>query len=332
MYFDDLDKVAFFEPVKQDVNKLCILTGYATPNMASWLIKNISEKLTKPIEIELIVGMVPFDGLSVAVHEGFKELQTSTMPPHITKFTCSYVYNNDPVHTKMYIWLKDNTPKVAYTGSANFTQIAFSLNRRENLIDCDATEAYEYYKAIQNDSIYCNHSEIEDHIIIYPTHPILDVENNPVEDLSGGGVEKVVLSLLNSKTGETHPKSGLNWGHRKNRYVLKSGEVKYGERNKNESYIPLPAVIARSGFFPLDKQHFSVVTDDKHQLILRVEQQKDKAITTPLSNALLGEYFRNRLGLSNGAYVHKEDLVKYGRTDVTFYKLDEEQYYMDFSV
>ena len=94
----------------------------------------------------------------------------------------------------------------------------------------------------------------------------------------------------------------------------------------------MPSHIAKSGFFPLDKQHFLVVTDDHHTLQLRVEQQNDKAITTPASNALLGEYFRNRLGLCNGAYVKKDDLLAYGRTDVTFYKIDEEQYYMDFSV
>ena len=62
-----------------------------------------------------------------------------------------------------------------------------------------------------------------------------------------------------------------------------------------------------------------------------MEQQNDKAITTPASNAQLGEYFRNRLGLANGANVHTSDLKAYGRTDVVFYKIDDEQYYMDFS-
>ena len=52
----------------------------------------------------------------------------------------------------------------------------------------------------------------------------------------------------------------------------------------------------------------------------------------PASNALLGEYFRNRLGLANGAYVTAADLRSYGRTDVTFIKIDEEHYYMDFSI
>jgi hypothetical protein len=36
--------------------------------------------------------------------------------------------------------------------------------------------------------------------------------------------------------------------------------------------------------------------------------------------------------MPNGSYISRTDLENYGRTDVTFYKLDEEQYYMDFSV
>ncbi|MFV0343910.1 MAG: restriction endonuclease PLD domain-containing protein [Anaerocolumna sp.] len=318
MYFQDLDKVVFFNPTMQDVNRLCILSGYATPNMTSWLIKNISERLLRPTEITLIVGMIPYDGLSISVHEGFKELIKEKLPQNISKLTCSYVYNNAPVHSKIYIWLKDDAPVIAYTGSADFTQNAFSTRKRENILECDPVIAYNYYKNVENDSIYCNHAEIEDHIILYPTHPILDNENNPRDSLSGAEIESVTLSLL-AKNGEVGTRSGLNWGQRKG-------------RNKNQAYIPLPIHIAKSGFFPLNKQHFTVVTDDHHQLILRVEQQFDKAITTPLSNAQLGEYFRSRLGLANGKFVTKQDLDNYGRTDVTFYRLDEEQYYLDFSV
>ena len=82
----------------------------------------------------------------------------------------------------------------------------------------------------------------------------------------------------------------------------------------------------------MEKQHFVAKTDDGHTLILRVEQENNKAITTPLSNAQLGEYFRGRLGLPNGAYISRKDLLSYGRTDVTFYKIDDEEFYMDFSV
>lgn len=183
---------------------------------------------------------------------------------------------------------------------------------------CEASDALNYFQAIENDTIYCNHAEIEEHIIIHPTHPILDMENAPIRTLEGEGLKRENLSLL-SRTGDVGIRSGINWGQR------------HG-RNPNQAYIPLPANIARSGFFPLNGQHFTVITDDHHQLILRIEQAGNKAITTPLSNAQLGEYLRNRLNLPNGAFISKEDLTKYGRSDITFYKLDDEQYYMDFSV
>ena len=125
------------------------------------------------------------------------------------------------------------------------------------------------------------------------------------------------LELL-TKRGDVGKRSGLNWGQR-------------DKRNRNEAYIPLCRTIAKTDFFPKEKQHFMARTDDGKCLLLRVEQQNDKAITTPLSNALLGEYFRSRLGLSNGEYITKEHLLNYGRTDVTFYKIDDEQYFMDFS-
>ena len=64
---------------------------------------------------------------------------------------------------------------------------------------------------------------------------------------------------------------------------------------------------------------------------MRTEQQRNKALTTPLSNAELGEYFRYRLGLGNGDFVREEDLAKYGRTDVEFIKYDDETYFMNFA-
>ena len=127
------------------------------------------------------------------------------------------------------------------------------------------------------------------------------------------------MSLLTQRTGDVGVTSGLNWGQR-------------AHRNPNEAYIHIPAHVARSGFFPIDEAVFTVLTDDHRQLLLRVEQGGDKAITTPFSNALLGEYFRNRIGAPEGARITKADLERYGRTDVTFIKIEDELFYMDFSV
>lgn len=131
-------------------------------------------------------------------------------------------------------------------------------------------------------------------------------------------VDSVKLSLLDSRTGETHLSSGLNWGQRDN-------------REPNQAYIPVPVKIVRMGFFPLNGVHFDVFTDDHQHLTLRLEQDNDKAITTPENNSILGKYFRYRLGLTSGQFVTRKHLENYGRTDVTFSKTRDGKFLLDFS-
>jgi hypothetical protein len=78
---------------------------------------------------------------------------------------------------------------------------------------------------------------------------------------------------------------------------------------------------------------FTVITDDQKTFICTRAQKGDEgqAIETPQDNSILGRYFRERLGLPSGAFVSTEDLRRYGRMDVTFYKIDDENYYTDFS-
>lgn len=313
----NLDKQILFNPLKYDADELYILTAYATPNMLSWFIKNLQHKTKTPIKVRLIVGMVPFDNLSVSIHEGFVQLVSMPLPVEVSSIKCSYVTDSPAVHSNLYIWCKHNTPFLAFSGSANFVQSSFVGNHRQELMwECDPKEAMDYYEEAEARTIYCNHAEVEEYIILRPSHPVLDIECNLVDGIDD--YDSVTLSLI-TKSGEPGIKSGLNWGQRKG-------------REPNQAYIPLPSKIAKTGFFPLEKRHFTAITDDHHQLTLRVEQQNNKAITTPVRNSDLGEYFRNRLGLPNGSFVTRQDLEKYGRTDVKFVKLDDETFYMDFSL
>jgi hypothetical protein len=318
IYYSNFRNQILLNPIAAGADQLKIVSGYATHTMASWHLTEIASRFQNPINLTLIVGMCQYDGLSISVHEGFKSLVADCSLPNKSRFTCQYVFEGAPVHSKLYLWQKEGAPFCAYMGSANYTQSAFSSARREIMTACDPHKAFEYFDLIERNTIYCNHAEVEDYITLKPTHPILTAEETPLLSLQGAGVSNVTVSLL-SRSDDVGRRSGLNWGQRDG-------------REPNQAYIPLPAQIARSGFFPLEKRHFSVLTDDGKQLILRIEQSNDKAVTTPLNNSLLGEYFRNRLGVSNGAFIHKHDLARYGRTDVTFYKLDDEQYFMDFSV
>lgn len=314
---DFREKILLY-PILQGADHLRIVSGYATHTMASWHIAEIKERFGAAVDIDLIVGMCGLDGLSRSVHEGFKEIMRHRQTTSQSRLTCKYIVEGRPVHTKLYLWEKGGNPFCAYMGSANYTQPAFLGFRREAMEECDPEAARDYLETLEPDTIYCNHAEVEDKVIITRTHPVLETEEAPAVSLHGAGVQNVTLSLL-ARGGETGRRSGLNWGQRDG-------------REPNQAYIPLPASVARSSFFPLGRRQFSVLTDDGMQLILRVEQQNDKAITTPLNNSQIGEYFRRRIGVANGAYVSRSDLEHYGRTNVVFYKLDEEQFFMDFSV
>lgn len=70
---------------------------------------------------------------------------------------------------------------------------------------------------------------------------------------------------------------------------------------------------------------------DSKQFILRVEPKNNKVITASRNDSLLRKYFINRLRLPNGAFVSKNDLLVYERTNLMFYKRDEEQFIVYFS-
>lgn len=302
-----------FAPIKERADKLCILASDATPSMASWLLKSYEEIGISDVTVELIITDTLNKGMDKNSHESFRELHGTRYSDKWGNFSCNYLIQPFGMEIGNYcIWLKEDIPVKAYEFLVPFTQQYFLHENEEDIKEIDMDFAYEIYGEVEKRSMYCTHAEVEEYIVFRSSDNSMDGQ------ITEDNENYVCLSLL-AKGGNIGKKSGLNWGQR-------------GKRNKNEAYIPLPSYVAKSGFFPLNKQHFLVVTDDHHTLQLRVEQQNDKAITTPASNALLGEYFRNRLGLCNGAYVRKEDLLAYGRTDVTFYKIDEEQYYMDFSV
>lgn len=321
MILRDLRQTILFDPLERDVNELYIISGYATPNMLDWYIGKMQSIAMHPIKIEIIIGMTAFDGISESIHEDFSNLVRTPLPAEVSSLVCSYIYEKPAVNSNIYIWAKDGNPSFAFIGSAWFTYSAFSgIMRNEVMNECNPADAFDFYKSLISRSIYVTSSSVSEYIVLSSKHPIYDRESkitSVADAFKMAGYKTARLSLL-SRTGKPGAKSGLNWGQRPG-------------REPNQAYIPLPIRIARSGFFPLQQEHFTATTDDGHQLILRVEQQNDKAITTPERNSDLGEYFRNRLGIPNGEPVTREDLDKYGRTDVIFVDLEDGTYYMDFS-
>jgi len=192
------------------------------------------------------------------------------------------------------------------------------------LKEINDTNIENYFQLIEKDSIFCNLPEAEELVCVrndgnyYREH--IREEKSIESSKNVTNIENVKVSLLSKRTGEVQNRGGLNWGQREG-------------REHNQAYIQLPPDVYNSNFFPKAPQQFTIVTDDSKSFICRraEKDEQGQTIHTPLNNSLLGEYFRNRLGLPNGAFVTRQNLEDYGRTDVVFYKFGDEEYYMDFS-
>jgi len=317
-----LFEAVLINPALSGCNNLHIVSGYATAAMAFHHIQTLLKK-NLDVSIHLLIGMCPQDGLSETNHRAFQQL---SQEEYRNNFECSYVVNSIPVHSKVYAWCKNEKPLQAFIGSANYTQNAFGSSQMEAVSEGDPQKCHGYFELISKDSIYCTHVDAENSIQIYNDKDYFRRRTPKVRGISksrkGNKTEldalpSVKISFLD-RHGELPQRSGLNWGQRL-------------RRDPNQAYIRVPLDVARTNFFPPVSVHFTVLTDDGKVLICTRAQDYGKAIHTPHNNSLIGEYFRNRLGLANGQPITVGDLRRHGRTNIEFYKIDDETYYMDFS-
>ena len=242
-YPDGIAGKILFDPIKEGADRLCILTAEATPSMASWLLKSYEELGISDVTVKLIIGDTLNKGIDKGSHESFKELHGTRYSDTWGNFSCSYLTHPPAFeNNSYYIWLNGDTPVRAYKISEPFTQQYLLHDDKENVNETDAVQAYGIYTDAEKRTVYCTYAEVDEYVVLR------SAEDTTREQMETDAENCVHLSLL-ARGGETGTRSGLNWGQR-------------NKRNRNEAYIPLPSHIAKSGFFPLDKQHFLVVTED----------------------------------------------------------------------
>ena len=308
---ENLFQQVLIEPAERfEADRMLAVSGYVTANMAYKHMEQLNSLELHP-SIHVVAGMVPAQGMNRAHHEQF--VSFSQRGIHGCPFSCKYTVSDNPVHSKVFIWMKDESPVAAFAGSANYTARGFGENQNEIMIHADPKAALKYYERTAGQAIYCFDENIENRISLKTQMKKEDYREDYVENKA----ESVKLPLV-TRSGDTHSRAGLNWGQRSN-------------RNPDQAYLPVPSKIAKRGFFPPRTHHFTVHTDDGHSFIFVVAQQGNKALHTPQDNSILGRYFRRRLKLESGQYVKREHLTRYGRTDVSFDKIDDDSYFMDFS-
>ena len=318
MLTEDLWDTVLRDPVlNEDCDELFMVVGYSS---ASFLRNHLEFLKTNKSEvtINLIRGINRSDD-----HSAYLEV----LNDYAGRFNGYYYKGVGEVHSKTYVWCKNGRPLIGFSGSANYSQKAFTPRLQQNQMVChDATKLFDYFNNILSSS-----EKIEDYV---PQAGEGEVTQHAYDGTSlppGAGVwiepNKSVRIAIPSRIlkGEVANVDSLNWGFRKT-----------GQRDKNEACLNIRGDGLTVGFLPPHNYTFTLLTDDGKTFDCKRYQGGGKAISTTKNsiygNAKLGRYFRRRLNIPLGTFVTKEHLIKYGRTDFVLTKINDDTFALDFSV
>jgi hypothetical protein len=323
IYTENLYDHVLSKPIEEDgLNSLSIITGYSSPGM----VQQHFNKINNPaFRINVIIGM---GTAGLINHNYYKNI----MENYQDRFSC-YYYNEkkSSVHSKLYIWSNDDK-YCAFAGSANYSnQAFFNSNRHEFMFQLDkdgCRQAISYYERIKNLSVICKDREIDQIINSQegqldgsPEEDIQLLDGTAVELETYNGLRRVRLSLL-MRNGQSHkPGNGLNWN-----------VDRPDRKDKNAAFIPTRDA-KKWKFFPPWKEKYFIIQDyhDKDNTFFgQVEGTDGKNLSSAEDKQILGEWFRNKLGLKFGDTITKRHLLDYGKTYVDFHKVDDDTFLIDF--
>lgn len=340
MFTEEFEEKILLGPARKNgtgCNHLRIITAFTdAERISSHLIRladGRNKEFASNIKVDIILGMTRGAGLTEKKHK-----RLCSLIEHLNgvigmpKVSCRYIVEGRQVHSKVYIWSKGGQAVTAYCGSVNYTMNAFFV-RRECMEVCDAKEAMHYYKSLLKDTINCLNEEATSRLTFATKKNMEDdiaetnLENLSWEQLKGLTLlDDLCVSLLKADGSDTGYGSGVNWGIRRNGY----------KRDRNQAYIPYNTADRKKGFFPEKNADgtypvFKVVIKGQGAFYMRQAQAHGKALETPESNAIIGEWLRKILGIPDGTYITKEMLEQAGGTSVRFKKYSEDIYSLEFS-
>ena len=185
-------------------DRMMIISGYVGPAP----IKNL-KSLNIPVKV--VAGMYS-KGVNSRLYNSLERCKKDN--PLLQVY-----YSNTEIHSKIYIWYKDNQIIDVLIGSANFSNNGLQIPYRESLADMDARDNSKltaYVDMILKNST--EHPTIVNHER-ESSYKVVDVDNKQDVDITENSNDNsfaIAFPLYVSKKSkgirEVAEKSGLNWG------------------------------------------------------------------------------------------------------------------------
>ena len=311
MYTTTNDKTLLEHIICHDLNNICdefiAISGYIGPDP----IIQFSEK---KINMKIYYGMAN-ETLNYKFDKKLKELDREYTNLQI-------YYPTIAIHSKIYIWKKNNTIIGAFCGSANFSSNSLLKINRDVLLDVDKddyTKLNEYQNLIQNSSIRC-----KDYLI--------EKESNETDE------------CLDSEICTSSPLFGnaskINWGHSPNGHVNKRDSYISVRKKDIRNYPKLfPPKEGNAGLGYADNEPIEVIWDDGSSMVCLLEGSQTingmrypNKISSYGSKKIIGDYIRKRMNILPGTFVSESDFHAYGRNNIEISLISDNVYYFNFEL
>lgn len=340
-----------------ECDEVVIISGYSSPDV----IETVA-KLGKPISF--YYGMYGAEGITERQLESFRSLQET-----YANLKIQLVFKHR-VHTKAYLFMKNNQIIHAMIGSANFSsngllgvknsEMLVELNKMELVEDSQYLSQLETYRNdIDAISIDCTDSKVITRAKITPKQSTFRKKGHDIFPLTGNP-HVAIMPFYSIEKGKKviNKRSGINWG-------LQRGHVKKSSKYK-EAYIPVTSTLidnypvifppfpdirtTTTGKATRKSDPVTVLWDDGvvMQMIFSgggVERptkgkrkpgdpfrEYPKQFTSADGGGeILGKYLRNRMGVAPKDLIRMSDFKKYGRDYVILTYIAPGYYEADFS-
>jgi len=320
LFNQNLENIIFDNHTKHETDELIVLSGYLGPNPVGML-KEL------PFNSTVIYGMYGEKGIQRSLHNALLKHQKDIDNVNI-------YYSNIAIHSKCYIWKKQNKISNALIGSANFSTNGLCTPYREILTET-TSDTYDplsaYVNKVMENSVLCTDITLPEKNIDDPV---------PTQEIT----RFCKVSLLDNH-GAVRPASGLNWGHGKAKNRIDDACLVIRKPHIIDYPVLFPPIQNYSPMFiggarsQRKNDQVEIIWDDGTVMrgLLEGSQIENgirypKNFSSSPSKNIIGEYIRTRLGVPLGERVTLTDLEQYGRTYIDISLQGDGIYFFDFSV
>lgn len=341
LYYENLEDIIFTKHQLIDhPDELVIISGYIGPTP----VQRLKEL---PLKTTVIGGMYP-RGVNLNLFNSLSKINEENPDLNL-------LFSTLEVHSKIYLWKKNNKIISALIGSANFSRNGLCTNFRESLADVTSDTFYHLNKYLEL-------------IVANSTKKPLISDKSCVVEYKYKQQDEAVLRLDHSlkyqydiplfgyKGGKrlVFEKSGLNWGFSNGHVALGDAYIPISKELLKENPNLIPAYDKTYVSLTKKKRNsdpIEIIWDDNtvmeaslegSQILDGVEYPKQIASysKSPVifegeavsAKSILGRYLRKRLGVRLDEMITIDTLEKYGRLTITLALIEEGVYYADFSI